>query len=248
MNDNRKGAKEAWREQLDELNTIPGRVWCVEAAAERTRAWSHAHRPELTTYQVVTDLSTCVDLCCERDLGGVMGPGCKCQGKGMIQRYPVQRREKYKDISAALEWCQNCEEPELEEQDALSHSPCPGEELPRPCPALDCVMYHGTEAERRVQYAEETARYAALAAAAELSSTGKRAMDAAQLKHAHAHSNVRWRERGQPLLRVPKRKWWLELLHSIALNAIKLHMKHSTIKYMPGAHRLYPPPLLDHYL
>ena len=249
MGDSRQGAQEAWSGQLQELNAIPGKVWRVEAEApQRTRARTQAELPELTTYHVTTDLTVCVDLCAERDLGGVMGAGCHCAGKGMVQRYPVRRREQFQHVSAALEWCSACEEPELDEQYALSHSPQPGEVLPRPCPAEGCSMYHGTEAERRVQYAEETARYTELTAAAEATTQGKRAFDAAQLAHAHAHRQVRWRERGQPLLQVPKRKWWLELLHSVALNAIKVHMKHSTVKYMPGKRLiLYLPIILSHF-
>ena len=51
--------------------------------------------------------------------------------------------------------------------------PCPGEELPRPCPC--CDFYHGTPAQSRVQYAAESARYETLASAALESTQGQRA-------------------------------------------------------------------------
>jgi hypothetical protein len=236
MKDSTVGAHKAWGEQLAELNRLAGGVVAVEAPPEkRTRRMRDAE-PEVQTYHtyhVHTDLTVCVDLCAERDLGGVIGAGCHCQGHGMLHRFPERRREQYTTIEQALEWCAACEEPTLEEQDALSHTPCPGEELPRPCPC--CDFYHGTPAQSRVQYAAESARYETLASAALESTQGQRAFDAAQLKHAHEHRKVRWRARGQPAVRVPKEKWWLELLHTVALNAIKVMLKHNTTKYMPGA-------------
>ena len=65
------------------------------------------------------------------------------------------------------------------------------------------------------------------------------------LAHAHKHRQVRWLDKGTPMFNVIKSRWWLELLHTIALGAIKLQIKHSCVKYMPGEYILVP---LCHYL
>ena len=75
-------------------------------------------------------------------------------------------------------------------------------------------------------------QYQAAAAAAKLSDTGKDAFAELNLEHSHLHSNVRWKKCGIPPVQVPKKKVWLELLHTIPLNAAKLQVKHAVLKYM----------------
>ena len=64
------------------------------------------------------------------------------------------------------------------------------------------------------------------------------------IAHAHGHRNVRWKRRGTPLAKIPKRLVFIELLHSVPLNACKLQVKHAWMKYYPDAirddaHRLF---------
>ena len=119
----------------------------------------------------------------------------------------------------------------------------PGKELPEPCTAPGCTFGHGTVEQRQAEYAAEGSRYAQLEVAAQKSQAGRDAFNAACLRHAHRHRNVRWRRRGVPVTRIPKSSCWLELLHSIPLNAAKLLVKHTIVKYLPGALYFYSLPV-----
>ena len=128
--DNKGGVTGTLGDELAAVEAIEGRVWEVEVA--------EGEEGEARTYSVPTSLSVTVDLCAERDLGGMIGGGCHCQGAEMLHRYPRDRRASFTTLEQVLEWCSACEEPTLEEQFALAHHPLPGEQVPQPCPAEGC--------------------------------------------------------------------------------------------------------------
>jgi hypothetical protein len=88
-----------------------------------------------------------------------------------------------------------------------------------------------------VEYAAEVAKEKMMIEAGEKSEDEKKKLLRANLEHADGHLNVRWKSRGIPPARVAKKDVYLELLHSIPINAMKLQVKHATFKYMPEAMR-----------
>jgi hypothetical protein len=72
-----------------------------------------------------------------------------------------------------------------------------------------------------------------MAAAATKSDEGKQAFAAENLAHSSLHDNVRWNFSGIPPVQVGKDRVYLELLHSIPINAANLQCKHAWLKYMP---------------
>jgi hypothetical protein len=162
----------------------------------------------------------------------------------MLHRVARGRRKELTDIDKVMTWVNECEEPELEEHYALAHGTLEGEPYPQPCPADGCNAYHGTPAKCLAEKEAEDAEYNRLAAAAELSDKGRDAFNARVLDHAHRHRQVRWNKKGLPLANIPKKRVFVELLHSIFLNAAKLQIKHAWMKYFPDelrddAHRLF---------
>ena len=73
--DNKGGVTGTLGDELAAVEAIEGRVWEVEVA--------EGEEGEARTYSVPTSLSVTVDLCAERDLGGMIGGGCHCQGAEM---------------------------------------------------------------------------------------------------------------------------------------------------------------------
>lgn len=235
VKDNQEGTIKLWGDQAAALEEIHGKEWsiCLPTDPEDTDCETE------TTQRVRTVLSATVDLCAERDLWGIIGGGCMCQGFDLHHRAPCERMSSIENV---MSWVGKCQEPDLELHYTLAHMALPGESYPRPCPT--CNKFSGSAAECISQYAEENTKYAALAAAASKSDKGRDAFNAACLDHAHVHRNVRWNRRGLPLANIPKRRVYLELLHSLALNAAKLQIKHATLKYYPEdirdeAHRLF---------
>ena len=162
----------------------------------------------------------------------------------MLHRVARGRRKELTDIDKVMTWVNECEEPELEEHYALAHGTLEGEPYPQPCPADGCNAFHGTPAKCLAEKEAEDAEYNRLAAAAELSDKGRDAFNARVLDHAHRHRQVRWNKKGLPLANIPKKRVFVELLHSIFLNAAKLQIKHAWMKYFPDevrddAHRLF---------
>ena len=159
--DNKGGVTGTLGDELAAVEAIEGRVWEVEVA--------EGEEGEARTYSVPTSLSVTVDLCAERDLGGMIGGGCQCQVAEMLHRHPRDRHEKFITFEQVLEWCSACVEPTLEEQYALAHHPLPGEELPQPCPAEGCHAYDASRSleHRRVEYESERKLFDSLVKAAQ---------------------------------------------------------------------------------
>ena len=235
VKDNKEGTIKLWGDQAKDLEAIHGKEWtlCLPIDNEDEDC------PTETTHRVRTVLSATVDLCAERDLWGIIGGGCMCQGSEMQHRVP---RERLSSIDPVMDWVGKCEEPDLELHFQLAHERVGDEPYPKPCP--QCKKFSGTPTECAEQYAEEEEKFSRLEAAAAKSDKGRDAFNAACLTHAHTHRNVRWKRRGTPLANIPKNRVYLELLHSLSLNAAKLQIKHAAMKYYPddirdAAHRLF---------
>ena len=208
VKDGQKGAREAWGEQAAALEALDGSM--VPMGGLSVYLW----------------LTVTVDLHAERDLGGVINGGCACQDYEQHHAVPCDRRKRFTgNLPDILEYIYSvCRDHTLEEQITLSHSPHAPGELPRPCPAEGCDVGHGAPEKVRAEFAAATAKYEKLAAESEKSDAGRQAFNKEQLDHAHAHMNVRWMARGVPVPKVPKSRFWLELLHSLPINCCKLQV------------------------
>ena len=237
VKDDKKGTVKMWDDQATDIEAIQGKTWEVTVPASPLDPGSIEH-----TRKVTTKLTATVDFHAEKELWGVIGGGCHCQGSVLHHRVPPDHREKIQTIADVMSWVGLCKEPTLAEHYNLAHMPGPGETLPSKCKA--CGKFSGSEAEVAKEYAAECTEYARLEKAAGLSDKGRDTFNNRCLTHAHDHLNVRWNARGTPLAGIEKSHVFLELLHSLALNAAKIQIKHAAMKYYPDeirdeAHRLF---------
>lgn len=221
LKDDKEGTMKMWAEQAKEIRDIQDKFWRVDVNSK--------------TVLVRTELCATVDFHAEKELWGIIGGGCHCQGDDLHHGVPRHRRGTMTCIGKVMEWVKRCKEPTVEEQYTLAHEPIPGEHLPRACSL--CGKFRGDQASVVDQYEKEEADFKLLKYAAPLSTKGRDTFNARCLDHAHAHLNVRWKSRGLPLADIPKSRVYLELLHSLALNAAKLQVKHAVMKYYPDAVR-----------
>ena len=216
VKDGQKGAQEAWGDEAEVLESLDGAMITVRGR------------------RIHVSLSVTVDLCAERDLGGIINGGCMCQDFEQHHACPTNRRSRFVgNLPEILKYCELCREPTLAEQITLAHALHEDEELPRPCTAPGCDFGHGSQEKVRAEFSVAQHLYRKLAADAEGSDAGRDAFNKVVLDHAHRHCNVRWMHRGVPVPKVPKSRFWLELLHTIPLNACKLQVKHVWLKYLP---------------
>ena len=225
MKDDATGAMSAWGDQLPVIASIDGRVWDIPDPLGSDRI-----------YKIRTTLGMTLDLHAERLFFGIMAGGCECNTFELQHGFPSNHRLKLYNIRLVLVWVARCKEPPMQRHIALAHEIQPNSDCPDPCPA--CPLYNGTIEQRRAANDIEWPKYLAMVAAADESLAGKKLLDDASLDHAHKHFNVRWRKRGIPPIPVPKALCFLELLHSVPLNACKLQCKHASLKYMPCEIRL----------
>jgi hypothetical protein len=220
LKDDATGAMTAWGDQLAVIQSIDGRVWDILDPLGSDRV-----------YKIRTTLGMTLDLHAERIFFGIMAGGCLCQGWELQHGVPINHRAILTTTPLVLEWVSRCVEPLMFEHNALAHQAQPGEDIPGPC--SQCPLYNGTLDQRRAANDVELAKYRQMVADAEKSLEAKTLFDDCCLDHAHRHRNVRWRLRGIPPVQVPKKNVYLELLHSIPLNACKLQTKHAFLKFLP---------------
>ena len=106
--DNQDDTLVTWGEEAEPLASVVGRTWEVVAPM--------GEGGQLLRYEVPTTLTATVDLAAERELWGIIGGCCHCQGHHMQHRVPAQRRTRLNTIAQVLEWCCVCEEPETVEE------------------------------------------------------------------------------------------------------------------------------------
>ena len=232
--DDQEGTIKLWGDQYDEIVSIHDKTWMVPTDVDD---------PDNSMMQEVeTELCCTVDFHAEKDLFGVIGGGCMCQGGELQHRVPADHRSSMPTIESIMDWVSVCKEPKLNEQLNLAHMPRQGESLPRKC--TQCGAFSGTQEEVAEAFETECNLFQQLFEAAKKSDKGRDAFNAKCLDHAHKHSQVRWNRRGIPLAYIPKERVYLELLHTLALNAAKIQIKHAAMKFYPDdlrdeAHRLF---------
>ena len=191
---NKGGVTGTLGDELAAVEAIEGRVWEVEVA--------EGEEGEARTYSVPTSLSVTVDLCAERDLGGIIGGGCHCQGAEMLHRYPSRPSRELHHPRASPRVVQRVRGADA--RGAVRPRPPPSARragATQPCPAEGCNAYHASRTleARRVEYESERKLFDSLVKAAVDSTAGHNALLARVLAHAHKHRQVRWLDKGIPM-------------------------------------------------
>ena len=147
---------------------------------------------------------------------------CCCPRDNALRQTPV----KPANVAEMYTLLKECHEPTLEERCMLSHTPVPGEDLPRPCPR--CSFGHDRET--------VAAEYAALLAeevqlAGNHTKQGKAAFSRWRMDHAYRHRNIQPGRYGAPMFHHNFNRVLLDALHLAELNMPKIAWKHCILTH-----------------
>ena len=159
-----------------------------------------------------------LDVAALRHTEHVSNSGWCCCGRDFALR---QTPVKPTNVKEMYELLKECHEPTFEERCILSHTPLPGEDLPRACPR--CSFGHDRDA--------VAGEYAALLAdevklASDHTKKGKAAFSRWRMEHAHRHRNIQPGRYGAPMFRHNFNRVLLDALHLAELNMPKIAWKH----------------------
>ena len=205
--DDRKGSSNLLGPNLDRINALIA-------------------KPELPIGKGAVDLDVyfAFDLAAVRHCEHITCSGfCGCSRDFALRRTPEKKPTNVDELEVLLAQCKCLSS---DERFDLSHSPRPGETLPRPCPAPGCTFAHN-RATAAQEYADLLAEEQKLAA--DSTKKGKARFSAWRLKHAHAHSNIPPALYGRPMFHHHFDRQILDALHYGALGLPKTGWKHGVL-------------------
>ena len=147
---------------------------------------------------------------------------CCCARDKALRQTPV----KPTTVAEMYKLLEECHEPTLEERCMLSHTPVPGEDLPRPCPR--CNFGHNRETVA-AEYATLLADEAKLACVH--TKQGKAAFSRWRMAHAATHRNIQPGLYGAPMFYHNFNRVLLDALHLAELNMPKIAWKHCILTH-----------------
>ena len=147
---------------------------------------------------------------------------CGCSRDFALRQTP-KKPETVQEMHNLLK---QCHELTVEKRFCWSHTPLPGEDIPRPCTAPGCTFAHNrsTAAQELGALLAEEERLKA-----DDTKSGKAAFSRWRMDHAHRHFNVQPGEYGKPMLELDFTQVILDMLHMAELNLPKLPFKHSIL-------------------
>ena len=201
--DNREGTRSVLGPNLARINSM------IACARARTCMPCNGGRfmPEVF---VVTDTAAL------RHCEHLAGSGwCGCTQDFALRQTP-QKPTTVVEMHALLRQCR-C--PTVVERFVKSHTPLPGEELPRPCTAPGCTFAHNpATAAQELQALRATEAKLS----ADTSKAGKARYSKWRMEHAHMHGNVQPGGYGAPFMQHDLDQQLLEALHLAELNLPKI--------------------------
>lgn len=219
-NDDRDGSRRLLGPNLKVINDIIKLKLEIEEAKQCMEITSKAGR--LLT--VRPDVLIVQDLAALRHCEHIANSGwCCCSRDFALRTTPPRKPETLQEMKSLL---QECHCPTRLERFIWSHSPLPGEELPRPCTAPGCRFAHD-----RVSAAQELSDL--LEAEAQLAKdqtkAGKAAFSKWRMAHAHSHFNVQPGAYGSPLFEHDLDDQILDSLHYGELGLPKTPWKYGIL-------------------
>ena len=176
------------------------------------------------TSEVELEPLICTDVAALRHCEHITNSGwCCCSRDFALRQTPKTKPTNVDELRTLLKQCHS---PTRLERFILSHSPLPGEDLPRPCTAPGCTFAHN-RATARQEYEALLAEERRLAA--NVSKSGKSAFSRWRIKHATCHSNINPGLYGRPMFQHDLDQQILDPLHYGALGLPKTPWKHGVL-------------------
>jgi len=191
------------------------------------RAYHPAHARELRAHCTVT-----VDLSCLRHTEKMACSGaCSCSRETALRTVPV----KPTTVAEMFATCKTCHAPTRAERWIWSHTPFPGETLPRPCTRPGCTFAHTDPAR---EYAALLATIAEFKA--DTTAGADRRFSVWRMAHAQGgtgvvgHGNVQPGPDGAPMMDLDSMLYFLiDLLHGLYLNLPYNGFKAAYLRHCP---------------
>lgn len=218
-NDNREGSARLLGPNLQAINEMIKLKLESEEAKQCTsvtlKTGAISVRPDILVVQDLAALRHCEHIansgwcCCSRDFALRTTPSCKPE---TVEQMRNLLRE--------------CHAPTRLERFIWSHSPVPGEQLPRPCSAPGCTFAHepAFAAQELADLLNEEAQLSA-----DQSKAGKAAFSRWRMAHARCHFNVQPGLYGRPLFEHDLSDQILDSLHYGELGVPKTPWKHGIL-------------------